>query len=237
MLNPLTHRKILKKGRPGRATILAMSTPARGASSSNVAFTLRVEVEGLPPYEVEDQWMVSSRVTLGYGASLPVRVDPKDPQRVAIDWDYYMAETQAATDARRAHLASQPPVGSPEASVLGAPGDVSPDGAQTVDVRNDPELRAKLEQVLGRTLTPGTTEHIDLASDPATAAAVMQVIAQHTAERSMVASPAPSDGPDDPAQEPDMDRTIAQLERLDALRQSGAITQAEFDEQKRKLLG
>lgn len=239
MLNPLTHRRILKKGRPGRATILAMSAPARGASMANMAFTLRVEVEGLPPYEVEDQWMVSSTVTLGYGASLPVRVHPDDPQKVAIDWDHYQAETHAATQARRERLAAQPPVGAPEAS--GGDGR-SPDGVQAIDARNDPELRAKLEQVLGRPLAPGSTERIEVAGDPAVAARIMQVVAEHQARKAMtpdasVLSPVPPAAPQGDAGTTDLDRAISQLERLDALRRSGAITQAEFDAQKRKLLG
>ena len=33
------------------------------------------------------------------------------------------------------------------------------------------------------------------------------------------------------------DDVVGQIERLDALRQSGALSQEEFDEQKRKLLG
>jgi len=59
----------------------------------------------------------------------------------------------------------------------------------------------------------------------------MQVIAQHQAEKQMqaVAGTAPATSSADDA--------IAQLERLDALRQSGALSQEEFDQQKRKLLG
>ena len=87
--------------------------------------------------------------------------------------------------------------------------------------------------MIGRELVPGTTERLDFSSDPQMAAAVMQVIAQHQAEKQMqglgAAGLAPAaSGADD---------AIAQLERLDALRQSGALSQEEFDEQKRKLLG
>ena len=95
------------------------------------------------------------------------------------------------------------------------------------------ELRAKLEKVLGRELTPGSTERLDFADDPMMAAQVMQVIAAHQAEKQMGAlGQQPAQAP----QSSSADDTIAQLERLDALRQSGALSQAEFDEQKRKLL-
>ena len=87
MINPLTHRKVLKKGMPGRATIVEMSMPQPGASSQNIAMTLQVHVEGITPYEVEDQWMVSRKDTLGFGMSLPVKVDKKDNNKVAIDWE------------------------------------------------------------------------------------------------------------------------------------------------------
>jgi hypothetical protein len=40
-----------------------------------------------------------------------------------------------------------------------------------------------------------------------------------------------------PAPEPDPDDQLARLERLAALRASGALTEAEFEEQKRRLLG
>lgn len=244
MINPLTHSKILKKGVPGRARILGMSTPARGARTFNMSFTLLVEVQGLPPYEVQDQWLVSAKASLAYGASLPVKVDQKDPQQVAIDWDQYAAEVQAADQARRDYLASLPPVGSPAAAGMTPP--VSPGSVQNIDARNDPELRAKLEQALGRTLTPGSTEQIDLASDPAAAALVMQIVTQHRAQQAAspgVASPgfspppAPGVPPAATAAPSGMDQVIGQIERLDALRRSGAITQAEFDAAKRKLLG
>ena len=101
----------------------------------------------------------------------------------------------------------------------------------SIDLRNDPELRAKIEKVIGRELTPGTSERLDFAADPQMGQAVMAVIAQHQAEQQMRAT-APAAAAGD-----DTGDVVAQLERLDALRQSGALSQEEFDEQKRKLLG
>ena len=247
MLNPFTHRKILKKGRPGVATIVSMSMPDSGASSQNIAMTLQVQVEGMAPYEVEDQWMVSSKDTLGFGMSLPVKVDEGNPQKVAIDWEASRDAQAQETAARRAALAQQGPVMSPGAvdgvqspfsnagfgaGGFAAGGQFGQAAEPSLDLRNDPELREKLEKVIGRELVPGTTERLDFSDDPQLAAAVMQVIAQHQAEKQMQGLgaanlPAASSADD----------SIAQLERLDALRQSGALSQEEFDEQKRKLLG
>ena len=39
------------------------------------------------------------------------------------------------------------------------------------------------------------------------------------------------------ATEPDADDVVSQIERLDALRQSGALTREEFEREKRRLLG
>ena len=101
MINPFTHRKILKKGKPGTATIVSMSMPQPGASSQNIAMTLQVFVEGMNPYEIEDQWMVSSKDTLGFGMQLPVKVDPDKPEKVAIDWEAARAGEIQQTAARR----------------------------------------------------------------------------------------------------------------------------------------
>ena len=110
-----------------------------------------------------------------------------------------------------------------------------PGAEPAVDLRNDPELRGKIEKVIGRELTPGTTERLDFASDPAMGAQVMAVIAQHQAELQMRAMN-PSASAPAPAGDSSAD-VVSQIERLDALRQSGALSQEEFDEQKKKLLG
>ncbi len=247
MLNPFTHRKILKKGTPGTGTIVAMSNREPGASSQNVAMTLQIRVEGMSPYEVEDQWMVSSKHTLGFGMALPVRVDPDKPQKVAIDWDAAAAQSASETAARRAALASESPVGGVGAAPIldplggdsvfgGALGDhrgFAQPAEPSVDLRNDPELRQKIEKVIGRELTPGTTERLDFTSDPQMGAAVMQVIAEHQAELQMRAMNQSADA----GGGTDAGDVVSQLERLDALRQSGALSQEEFDSQKRKLLG
>jgi hypothetical protein len=55
VLNSLTHRKVLKKGMPGRATIVEMGALDRGGTSFNLPMTLQVLIEGITPYEVEDR--------------------------------------------------------------------------------------------------------------------------------------------------------------------------------------
>jgi hypothetical protein len=262
MINPFTHRKILKKGKPGTATIISMSMPEAGASSQNIAMTLQVQVEGLAPYEVEDQWMVSSKDTLGFGMQLPVKVDPDKPEKVAIDWEAARAGQAAETAARRQALAAQGPVGGAGAAAAGgaaagtggiqdplaaagmagamagmggagAMAGMAAGAMPTIDLRNDPELRAKLEQVLGRSLTPGTSETIDTSNDPALAMTIMQVVQQHQMEKLQGGAQAPSPASDGAGS----DDAISKLERLAKLRDGGALTDAEFEAEKKQLLG
>jgi hypothetical protein len=52
----------------------------------NLRLKLHVEVGGIDPYEIDDWfWVKTSRLT-DQGQELPVAVDPKKPQRIAIDW-------------------------------------------------------------------------------------------------------------------------------------------------------
>lgn len=264
MINPLTHRKILKRGTPGRATIVASSVPARDASSFNMAMTLHVYVEGRSPYEVEDQWMVKSRDTAALHGSIPVKVDPEEPTRVAIDWDTLRAEHRQHEEARRAALAAQGPVSDPStaavAGLLGAlgldglaggdgldgPGNLDGLGSlggatvvgatASVDARDDPVLRAKLQEVLGHELVPGQTITVD-GSDPALQARILQVVAEHRASTS-AAPPAAPTGARDDRTDPDEsdDDLVSRLERLTALHEAGALSTAEFRTAKQRLL-
>lgn len=90
MINPFTHRRILKKGAPAEAVVLQMSPlPARGQHSAfvNLAMTLQVQIEGEDAYRVEDQWLVKPReanyLTRG---PIPVKVDRSNGGKVAIEW-------------------------------------------------------------------------------------------------------------------------------------------------------
>src|SRR5581483_8355068 len=178
MLNPFTHRKILRKGKAGHALVTAIGTPARGATTFNLPMTLQVYVEGLAPYEVKDQWWVKAR---DYGAltgSIPVKIDPQQQMKVAIDWETLRSEFQRACEAQQQALAMQgivtDPVEAAERSL--AFGTATAHAANWVlDMRNDSELRAKIERLLGRKLTPGTTERV-AENDPVLQRQIMRVV-------------------------------------------------------------
>jgi hypothetical protein len=146
--------RILAEGISGQGVIVGMGTPERGAQWFNLNIDLEIHVSGRAAYRVNNMYMVPATASLGPGVTLPVKVDPNDPAKIAIDWD----------------AAPQGPAEGEVRPVAGAGGFV-----------------------------------------PAPAPA----------------SASPSGGEDN----------IAELERLAKLRDSGALTDAEFEQQKAKILG
>ena len=143
--------QILANGISGQGVIVAHGTPERGAQWFNLDIDMEIHVSGRQPYRVNNMYMVPAGATLGPGVTLPVKVDPNDSSKIAIDWDA----------AQRA-----------------------------------PE-RGEVRPVGGSGFAPAPAQ-----------------------------SPA-SDGGDQ----------IAELERLAKLRDAGALTDAEFEQQKAKILG
>jgi len=148
--------RIMAEGIDGQGVIVAHSVPERGAQWQNLDIDMEIHVSGRSPYRVNNQYMVPSSATLGSGISLPVKVDPNDPAKIAIDWD--------------------------SAQKAPARGEVRP-----------------------------------AAGGSAPAASI-----------SAMGSPAPSASGGD---------SVAELERLAKLRDSGALTDSEFEQQKAKILG
>jgi len=238
MLNPFSHRKILKKGTPGKATIVAMGALDRGGTSFNLPMTLQVYVEGMTPYEVEDQWMVKAKDTGGLSGTIPVRVDPDDPTRVAIDWDGVREQEILGDEQRRQMLAAQGPVtdldavGDPFGAMAAQAGGEAQGVTPVLDIRNDPELRRKIEQVVGRKLEPGSTETV-AAGDPEMQMKIMQVVQEHMAQQAggAASSGFPAGGAEESADDP-----TERLRQLAEMRDSGLITADEFDRKKAEIL-
>jgi len=79
--------QILVNGLAGQGVVVAHGTPERGAQWFNLDIDLEVHVSGRRPYRVNNQYMVPAGATLGEGVTLPIRVDPNDPSKIAIDWE------------------------------------------------------------------------------------------------------------------------------------------------------
>jgi hypothetical protein len=186
--------------------------------------TLQVHVVGITPYVVVGLWLVKAKDTVGLSGSIPVKVDKDDHDKVAIDWDGVRAEYEQEKTQRREALAA----GGAPVDQLGAEGMQA--ATPTIDMRNDPELRAKIEQIVGHELTPGTSEVV-AENDPEMQMRIMQTVQQHMAEKAAgggFSQPAGGGGGDD---------SVGKLERLAALRDKGAITDIEFEREKAKILG
>jgi hypothetical protein len=144
--------RILSEGIAGEGVIIAHSPPDRGAQWQNLDIDMEIHVPGKAPYQINNQYLVPAGATLGSGVRLPVKVDPADPTKIAIDWD----------------------------------------SAQKAPARG--EVRS----------------------------------AGGTAAPSAAPAQTPSTGGGD---------SVAELERLAKLKESGALTDAEFEQQKAKILG
>lgn len=79
--------RLMTEGIDAEATIVGMGTPARAATMFNLMIDLEVRVPGRDAYRVANDYLVPSTAVLGAGVKLPVKVDPKDPAKIAIDWD------------------------------------------------------------------------------------------------------------------------------------------------------
>jgi hypothetical protein len=83
-------QRLKATGLPGRATVLSMrQTGVYLNQQPQVELDLQVEVAGQAPYRMKlSEWVpLIALGRLSGGTPLPVRVDPKDPQNVIIDWE------------------------------------------------------------------------------------------------------------------------------------------------------
>jgi Short C-terminal domain len=78
---------LLQSGLDGEGVIVAHGTPARGAQWFNMDIDMEVHVGSKAPYRVNNQYLVPAGATIGAGVKLPLKVDPNDPAKIAIDWD------------------------------------------------------------------------------------------------------------------------------------------------------
>jgi hypothetical protein len=78
--------RLLAEGIAGQGVIVSHGVPARGAQWFNMDIELEVHVSGRQPYRVNNQYMVPNGATIGQGVTLPIKVDPEDPAKIAIDW-------------------------------------------------------------------------------------------------------------------------------------------------------
>lgn len=202
----------------GTAQVIAASQMPR-ATSGNCRMTLVVQAGDLVPFSVEhhdhmvstDKWPVAGEV-------LPVTVDRRKPERLRVEWD----EVPSAREASRARADAL-------AARLADGEAVDADGLP-------PEAQEMVDRV--REMFPGATVHVQEAQvhhvDPAQAADLTGAL-EGALGMDLDGDGRIGGGAGSPAGAGD-DR-LARLERLQALRDSGALTESEFQAEKARILG
>ena len=79
--------ELLSAGLPGTAIVRELGTPARGAAWFNLTLDLEVHPRTGRPYRLANEFLVPADARLAPGVELPVRIDPEDQAKVAIDWE------------------------------------------------------------------------------------------------------------------------------------------------------
>jgi hypothetical protein len=90
-------KAVLKNGIPSKATVQGFTTPVPG---DPFAMQIPLDVEppgGGTPYRVNYVFPTARmKAAITVGMVVPVKVDPADPQKIAVQWDAQKAEIAAA---------------------------------------------------------------------------------------------------------------------------------------------
>jgi hypothetical protein len=123
---------LLESGISGEGVIVSHGVPARGAQWFNLDIDMEVHVSGKAPYRVNNQYMVPAGATLGPGVKLPIKVDPEDSAKIAIDWN------SAGTGPARGEVR---PVGSDAAATPAPPAPAASGGDSVAELERLAKLR------------------------------------------------------------------------------------------------
>jgi len=221
-------KNILMNGVSALATITRIDgTGVIVNGKPRVKLTLNVQPSGLVAFEVQKAMNAAPWAMPQIGSQIWVRYDPNDTSRVEID--------QAKNDEMSAAAPAQAipgamPSGNPALSTTFTT--TIPGGQTVIDARDVPGLREELLKAVTDMQGGGNPAELQQAI----AKAMSQGHALNVPPGTMIPGAvgiSPGSGMPAPVA-PD---PIEQLEKLNELRKSGALTQAEFDAQKAKILG
>ena len=223
-------KKILMNGVSARATINRIEgTGVIVNGKPRVKLALTVHPDGQLPFDVEKAMTASPWAMPQIGQQIWVKYDPDDTSRVEID-QAKNDEMTAAASASAQRIPGAMPGGNPVVSTTFTT--TIPGGQTVIDARNVPGLREELLKAVTDMQAGGNPAELQQAI----ANAMSQGQAVNVPPGTMIPGAtgiSPGSGVPAPAA-PD---PIDQLEKLNELRKSGALTQAEFDAQKAKILG
>jgi hypothetical protein len=203
-------KDILANGIQARATITnVQDTGTTINDNPRVALTLQVQAEGDQAFEVTKKTLVSRVRVPRVGDTMWVRFDPADRSRVEFD----TARTDEVNAAARAAVADQ--------GALAGGLAINP-GSTVIDARNVPGLREELLKAVADAQGGGATGEAEVQ------AAVMRAMQAGA----VIETPGLTSAPAAAAAEDPLDR----IKKLNDLRLAGALTDAEFEAQKAKIL-
>jgi hypothetical protein len=226
-------KNVLMHGVSAQATVTDIEdTGVYVNGSPRVKLILQVQPEGVgAPFEVTKK-LTADRFSLPViGSQMWVKYDPDDTSKVEFDQAKNDDMSASATAAPAQPMPGGVPGGAPLVSTSFT---TSIPGPQTViDARNVPGLRQELLKAVADVQSGGNPAELQEAI--AKAMSQGQAMGMPPGVTMIPGAPGISPGSAAPASAaPD---PLDQLEKLNKLRESGALTQAEFDAQKAKILG
>lgn len=207
-----TMQALTKTGRPGQAQVLEMTqTGVYINENPQVKMRLRVDAQGIPPYECEKKATVPliALGVLGSGRPLSVYVDPADHDNIYIDWSG----------------------GGAVAPTAGMPFSFAFEDGTSADISSDPAAQKEVLDVLHANGLDPQRGMLDLRSNPRAREAVLDVLRRRGYQTSGAAAGAATDGHGE-SERPGVER----LMELQQMRDKGLISDADFEETKRRIL-
>lgn len=212
----------------GTAQVVGISRAPLKAVSGNARMDLVVTVPGHPSFPVNTQFIVRVVKWPASGQVLPVEASASDPRRFRILWDEVTSWDQVSSQRAQslAQAMNQPslpgaPAGTPPSTHPPAGGP----GAARVTIDGRPATPEEVQQYEALT-------GIDIDGDGRIAGGA----AAGPGLDDLVARALGGAAPPPPPPAGGADHRVAALERLAALRASGALTDAEFEAEKARIL-
>ena len=208
-------KNILANGIQARATITNVQDTGMTINDNpRVKLTLQVTPDGDMPFEATKKVTISRIAIPRIGDSMWVRYDPADPSAIEFD---------EAKNAEASAVATS--------TIAINPGGVSVAGGATViDARNVPGLRDEFLKAVADTQSGNAAGQAEMQAAIAKAMSTGNAL---TTGFPGAGATMGLPGAASPAAEDPLDR----IKRLNDLRLSGALTDAEFEAQKAKILG
>lgn len=205
----------------GSAQIVTMTAAPDSATSGTCRMQLVVSVPGHPSFAIDDQYLVKVNKWPSPGQTLPIEASQSDPAKFKILWDEIQpwdvrgaAQAQQIAEAMNQQQSTTHVTGQTSSSMVMINGRPA-----------TPEELQKYEAMTGMDLDG---DGKIAGGQDAPAGGIQGMIAG-----AMAAAQQGVSGTDTPGK---ADDRVAALERLAALKASGAITEAEFQTEKARIL-